>query len=104
MPGKRTPPPPPPPPAPEPDDDGDGKRDPLAGKSSEEIAEYVARNPWAHLYQQAIRTLFVIGQHEMKRVMEFGPPNLNGKINPELFRRWLWDKRNTLRRDPKKKP
>jgi hypothetical protein len=92
------------PPPPEPEDEEDGKsRDPLAGKSSDEIAAYVERNPWAHLHQQSLRTLFVIGQKEMRRIMEFGPPNLNGKINPELFRRWLWAKRDTLRRDPIKK-
>lgn len=91
MPGKRQK---KPAPAPEPEDESD----PLDAMTDVELAAYVAANPYAHLTHALIRKLFKIGQHEMRKVVKLKPPTVSGKINPALFQKWLWMKREVVGR------
>lgn len=85
---KRTP---KPQPDPEPDEDKA-----LDAMTVLELAAYVTANPFAHLTHANLRRLFVIGQKEMRKVMKLHPPEVSGKINPHLFQKWLWMKREEI--------
>lgn len=53
-------------------------------------------NPFHHFTREDIRAIFNVGEKSMRALVAMGAPLVADKINPDHFKAWLWENRESI--------
>lgn len=70
----------------------------MAAKKDPAVALVAAwrENPFLYFSQSDVRLMFGIGEDAMKALIGLGAPVVAKKVNPDHFKAWLWEHRESI--------